>query len=85
MCESLLATVIQGGDAELEEAAAPYDQDSPPERAITTGWKCYEEGERNRCAFTLDTSAQHRRKFDNRRKLWLIPLSEAPPHSTSGL
>ena len=28
MSESLLATVIQEDDTELEEAAAPYDQDS---------------------------------------------------------
>ena len=39
----LLATVIQDDDTELEEAATPYDQDSLLERAIMTGWKCYEE------------------------------------------
>ena len=45
MSEGLLATVIQDDDAEFEEAANSYDQDSLLERAIMTGWKCYEEGE----------------------------------------
>ena len=44
---SLLATLIQDDDTEFEEAAAPYDQDSLLERAITRGWKRYEEGERD--------------------------------------
>ena len=34
-------------DAEFEEAAARCDQDSLLERAIMTGWKRYEEGERD--------------------------------------
>ena len=40
MSEVLLATVIQDDDAEFEEDANPYDQDSLLERAILTGWKC---------------------------------------------
>ena len=47
MSESLLATLIQDDDTEFEEPAAPYDQDSLLERAITTGWKCHEEGQRD--------------------------------------
>ena len=47
MSESLLATLIQDDDTEFEEATAPHDKDSLPERAITTGWKCYDEGERD--------------------------------------
>ena len=45
--EGLLATMIQDDDTESEEAAATYDQDSFLERAMMTGWKCYEEGERD--------------------------------------
>ena len=45
--EGLLATVIQDDDAEFEEDANPYDQESLLERAILTGWKCYEEGVRD--------------------------------------
>ena len=44
MSESLLATVIQDDDAEFEEAANPYDQDSLLERAIMMGWKCSRGG-----------------------------------------
>ena len=47
MSESLLATLVQDDDTEFEEVAAPYDQDSLLERAITTGWKCFEESERD--------------------------------------
>ena len=47
MSEGLLATVILDDDTEFEEAATPYDQDSLLERAIMTGWKCYEEGLRD--------------------------------------
>ena len=47
MSEGSLATLIQDDDTEVEEAATPYDQDSLLERAIMTGWKCYEEGERD--------------------------------------
>ena len=47
MSEGLMATLIQDEDTEFEEAAAPHDQDASLERAITTGWKCYEEGERD--------------------------------------
>ena len=43
--EGLLATMIQGKDTELEEAA--YDEDLLMVRAITTGWKYYEEGVRD--------------------------------------
>ena len=45
--EGLLATLIQDDDTEFEEAAAPYEQDSFLEWATMTGWKCYEEGERD--------------------------------------
>ena len=44
---SLLAILIQDDDTEFEEAAAPYDQDSLLDGAITTGWKCCEEDERD--------------------------------------
>ena len=47
LAEIRLATVIQDDDTELEEAAAPYDQDFLLVRATTTGWKYYEEGERD--------------------------------------
>ena len=47
MTESLLATMIQEDDTELEEAAAPYDEDFFLVRAVMTGWKCCEEGERD--------------------------------------
>ena len=43
MSEGLVATVIQDDDAEFEEDANPHDQDSLLERALMTGWKCYEE------------------------------------------
>ena len=39
--------VIQDDDTEFEEAANLYDQDSLLERALMTGWKCYEEGVRD--------------------------------------
>ena len=45
--EGLLAIVIQDDDTEFEEAATANDQDSLLERAIMTGWKCYEEGVRD--------------------------------------
>ena len=35
--------MIQDDDTEFKEAATPYDQDSLLERAIMTGWKCYED------------------------------------------
>ena len=47
MTEGLLATMIQEDDTELEEAAAPYDEDFLLVRAVMTGWKYYEEGERD--------------------------------------
>ena len=47
MSEGLLATVIQDDDTEFKEAATPSDQDSLLERAVMTGWKCYEQGERD--------------------------------------
>ena len=47
MSEGLLATVFQDDDTEFEEAANPCDQDSLLERAMMTGWKCYEEGVRD--------------------------------------
>ena len=47
MSEGLLAALIKDDDTEVEEAATPYDQDSLLERAFMTGWKCYEEGERD--------------------------------------
>ena len=47
MSEGLLATLIHDDDTECEEAAAPYDQDYLLERAMMTGWKRYEEGERD--------------------------------------
>ena len=43
--EGLLATMIQETDTELEEAA--YDEDFLQVRAVTTGWKYYEEGVRD--------------------------------------
>ena len=45
MSEGLLATMIQGKDTELEEAA--YDEDFLLVRAVTTGWKYCEEGVRD--------------------------------------
>ena len=47
MSEGLLATMIQEDDTELEEAAAPYDEDFLLIRAVMTGRKYYEEGERD--------------------------------------
>ena len=47
MSRGLLATMIQDDDTEFKGAATPYDQDSLLERAIMTGWKCYEEGVRD--------------------------------------
>ena len=43
MSEGLLATMIK--DTEMEEAA--YDEDFLLVRAVTTGWKYYEEGVRD--------------------------------------
>ena len=43
--EGLLATMIQGKDTEVEEAA--YDEDFLLVRAVTTGWKYNEEGVRD--------------------------------------
>ena len=39
--------MIREDDTELEEAAAPYDEDFLLARAIMTGWKYCEEGERD--------------------------------------
>ena len=47
MSEGLLATMIQEDDTELEEAAAPYDDDFLLIRAVMTGREYYEEGERD--------------------------------------
>ena len=47
LSEGLLATLVQDDDTELEEAATPHDQDFLLVTAIMTGWKCYEEGERD--------------------------------------
>ena len=47
MSEGLLAAMIQEDDTELEGAAAPYDEDFLLEKAIMTGWKYSEEGERD--------------------------------------
>ena len=47
LTEGLLATVIQEDDTELEEAAVPYDEDFLLVRAVMTGWKYYEKGERD--------------------------------------
>ena len=54
MSESLRATLIQDDDKEFEEAVAPYVHDSLLERAITTGWKCYEKGGRRMVATAMD-------------------------------
>ena len=45
MSEGLLATMFEGKDTELEEAAC--DEDFLLVRAVTTGWKHYEEGVRD--------------------------------------
>ena len=45
MSEGLLATMIQGKDTELEEVA--HDEGFLLVRAVTTGWKYYEEGVRD--------------------------------------
>ena len=47
MSEGLLATMIQEDDSELEEAAAPNDEEFLLVWAKMTGWKYYEEGERD--------------------------------------
>ena len=47
LSEGLLATMTQEDDTELEEAAATYDEDCLLVRAIMTGWKYYEEVERD--------------------------------------
>ena len=47
MSEGLLATMIQEDDTELEEAAAPHDEDFLLIRAVMTGRKFFEEGERD--------------------------------------